>query len=465
MDRRTFLRTVAAGAAAAALHPRAASAAQAWQITSPADGQIEGYPSSTSVAPGEPLTLHVNTTSSTWDLHVYRMGWYGGAGAQLVHTRLGLPGQQQQRATPDPTSGLVDNQWPASYTATIPPTWPTGVYLARLTAAADGRQCYVPFVVRAIVPTAPTLIVHGVMTDQAYNNWGSKSLYDAGSWGTTSGALAPFAPTSKRAVKVSFNRPFRSGHGAGLFLRWEYPAVRWLEREGIAVDYVTDLDVRRDPTLLRAYRTVLLVGHDEYWNPGMRGGYDAAVAAGTNLCVLAANTGYWQVRFESSARVMVCWKNAAADPQKGEWATVQWRQPPLNRPESMLLGSMYASNDFGTYPLVVTAPSVWPFAGAGVAAGESFPGVCGYEIDRAHPASQYPRPAGLQTLTRSPTRTRSGATVYQEASFWQHPTGGWVFNAGTINWAWALDDFDADGASRAYASDKLRRVTRNLLAA
>src|SRR5689334_18953763 len=46
---------------------------------------IEGYFSRSSVRPGETITLHVSTNPvSKFAVDLYRMGYYGGAGARLV---------------------------------------------------------------------------------------------------------------------------------------------------------------------------------------------------------------------------------------------------------------------------------------------------------------------------------------------------------------------------------------------
>src|SRR5438093_6465732 len=57
-----------------------------WQLSSPADArQIEGYASLTSVNVGGQIKFFVNTADSTYNLAIYRMGWYGGSGGRLLH--------------------------------------------------------------------------------------------------------------------------------------------------------------------------------------------------------------------------------------------------------------------------------------------------------------------------------------------------------------------------------------------
>src|SRR5438105_13703631 len=63
---------------------------------------IEGYCSRTSIGAGESLSIHVGTNpASSFTLDIYRMGFYGGAGARHVQT----PGPFKGTTQPDPSIG------------------------------------------------------------------------------------------------------------------------------------------------------------------------------------------------------------------------------------------------------------------------------------------------------------------------------------------------------------------------
>src|SRR3989454_8058646 len=219
-----------------------------WELANPAlSHEIEGYAETPSVEPGETLRLHVSSTSPQFSVEVFRMGWYRGAGARRVLEFRGMPGGKRAIPTPRAEDGLVECGWPVSCRVPVGLDWVSGVYLARLTGSRDGKQAFIPFVVRetgsvrgAVPHRAPILIQCSVNTWQAYNNWGGKSLYDFNSFGG-------------RATRVSFDRPYATsaeaarGAGAGEFLSvthaphqggWEYPFVRWIEKEGYDVAYV-----------------------------------------------------------------------------------------------------------------------------------------------------------------------------------------------------------------------------------
>jgi hypothetical protein len=176
-------------------------------------------------------------------------------------------------AVSDSITGLIECAWRDPYqlaTRDQSGPWPSGVYLARLTTIESpaGLQTFIVFVVRDDARPSALLFQSSVTTFAAYNNWGGKSLYAFNSGG---------AP----ARKVSFDRPYALNpygvrlDGAGDFLRrWEYNAVRFLEREGYDVSYSTDVDTHQRPVVDAAvplgHRVFLSVGHDEYWSAAMR---------------------------------------------------------------------------------------------------------------------------------------------------------------------------------------------------
>ena len=74
---------------------------------------IEAYASKTSVAAGETLDVHVSTyPANKYSVGIYRMGYYGGAGARLMRT----VGPLQGTVEPTPRDGarsLIECHWKA----------------------------------------------------------------------------------------------------------------------------------------------------------------------------------------------------------------------------------------------------------------------------------------------------------------------------------------------------------------
>jgi hypothetical protein len=269
--------------------------------------------------------------------------------------------------------------------------------------AADGDQSYVPLVVRDDIGSHDLLFEHASTTDQAYNAWGGKSLYDFNSTG------APTVSGSTAAVKVSFDRPF-DGTGAGGSLRWELNMVRWLEANGFDVGFVSDLDVHRDPAFAARARAVIQAGHNEYWSRDMRDHLEAARAQGKGLGFFGGDTGAWAIRFEDSAlgkdRVEVGYKLApdpiaSSDPSL---TTGHWRDAPLNRPTQQFIGvgTGMAVRRSGDWVVEGTGAEPDLFEGTGFRDGDVVPNLVGYEYDGVGtPGAQPQNPPGLQILGRS----------------------------------------------------------------
>src|SRR5213078_578195 len=115
------------------------------------------------------------------------------------------------------------------------------------------------------------------------------------------------------------------------------------ESRGYNVGYFTDVDTQENPDSLLRYRAFVSEGHDEYWSKGMFDAAERARDAGVNLAFFGGNDIYWQVRYAPSSRgtldrILVCYKDASLDPVQGPTTTVEWRDPPVNRPEQTLLG-------------------------------------------------------------------------------------------------------------------------------
>lgn len=454
-----------------------------WLITNLAPpGGIEGYASATSVNRGEQIDLLVNTTNRAYQLDVYRIGWYGGAGAREVFGPVVVPGTVQAIPPIQPDTLLVECAWTNPFTLTVPNTpgdstdWASGAYLAKLTGLDDGYQSYIIFAVRDDARGADLLAQMSFSTYEAYNSWGGTSLY---------GTL--ITPTAAR--KVSFNRPFapwdglpsqRQWSGSGHFFAshdigaaaWECNLVRWLEREGYDVSYCTSLDVHARANLLLNHKAFVSMGHDEYWSYPMRINVERARDLGVNLAFLASGISFWQVRFEPSTvdgtpnRTMVCYKSLA-DPVSSTASnyltTIQWRFLPVLWPEHEMVGVGYDS--FGLdADLVVNDPNHWLFANAGVQTGQRLVGLLGTEVDSTNSFS----PAGILVACSSaymdPLVPIRKPIWYSHATSYQAASGATVFAAGSMQWNWGLDDFNVPSLRSSRQSRLVQQMTRNVLA-
>jgi len=400
------------------------------------DGEIEGYASSTSVAPGETIRLFVNvrTGDPQYTIEVFRMGWYGGAGGRRMTDAVQRTSVHQPIPPPDPVTGLIECHWTDPYSLQVQNDWVSGVYLAKLTALPSRIGSWIIFVVRAPESQhARYLVQTSVTTYQAYNDWGGKSLYD-------------FNSPGGRATKVSFNRPYgRKSGPADFLLGYEYPMVRFLEREGYDVSYSTDVDTHEDGEELLEHAAFLVVGHDEYWTAEMREAVERARDRGVNVAFFAANTCYWRIELEDGDRTIATTK----DP------STLWRS---SQPEDELVGTMYTWSPVQG-DIAIGDTSHWIFAGSGLHPGDRIPGLLGYEVDRSTPTA-YP---GTVILTRSPFVHDDGTPDESNMTIYTARSGAIVFATGTIYWAFGLDEYNVALRSFAPVSPAVQQITRNVL--
>ena len=398
-----------------------------WQITGVGEaGAIEGYADAVSASRGDTVTLHISTRARSFHVEAYRMGWYGGAGARLIWRSEDIPGYRQAPPTVTPGVNLVEAHWDPSLSVPIEGAWPPGCYLLKLVAPAEGVQQWVPLTVRDDSSHSAFLMMNAITEWQAYNEWGGYSLYfGRGRGGRT------FA---NRGRIVTFDRPYDQPGGAGDFVGLEFPLVQTLEGRGYDVSYTTSVDFHRHPELALQHRALLSPGHDEYWSKAMRDGGESARDHGVNLAFFGANAAYRQIRFEPSGlgpdRHQVCYKSASEDPMR--WVdpsqvTVNWRDPPVNRPENAMIGQQYKCNPVRD-DMVVVAPDAWVFEGTGVTMNQRLRTVIGPECDAYTPGRQVP--PNVQILAHSPVKCGG----FSDMTYYGAPSGAGVFASGSIWW-------------------------------
>jgi N,N-dimethylformamidase beta subunit-like, C-terminal/Bacterial Ig domain/Bacterial cadherin-like domain len=474
-----------------------------WEVSQADTPGIDGYTNKTSIAPGESLGFSVSTSpSANYRIRIFRLGWYNGAGARLI----GCLGSSFQaaptctttstgsaRTTPNPNAqtGLIDasnnpagGSWPVTNTLSAANTagWTTGTYVAEYTLTSGGQAGfarYSPFVVRSNAPltsASSILVVVPFNTYLAYNIWGGTSAYE-----NTTSQSGPFPPSvHDHAYKLSFNRPFHRRE----WRFWDINLLRFLEKEGYDVSYVSDTDVDANPNILQQHRAVIVSGHAEYWTQNQRNGFDAARDAGTNIFFAGANDAYWQVRFEDSScaddntvcgtvgdrRTMVIYKGpneGPDDPMPGTANdTSKFRE--LGRPECELqggvqYGSWFPNDGYRDYTTTVDgAADPWA-TGTGLGSGSTVTGLVGFEFDSFFPDCNVPGTPKILFTYQGPETT----AVHDSAAvkYTANGSGARVFSSGTEQWVWGLDAYRWDPAlfSGIPTSAAITQFTRNIL--
>jgi hypothetical protein len=437
---------------------------------------IEGYAAQLSTAPGEELAFHVSTDAAKFGVEVTRWG----AKNEVVWSRKDLPGQAH--AVPEDASSM-GCRWPETFRVPVGKDWKSGYYTVRFAIADSGgkwthrgrrtAESEACFVVRAADPGRHSKILLQVCTNtyNAYTNWGGFSVY------------AYNGLAKNQGHRASFERPLSSQ-----FPRWELPFVQWCERNGIALDYATNADLEFRPELLKNYRFVLSVGHDEYWSGPMRDNLEAFITKGGNVAFFSGNSVCWQVRSEDGGRAFTCWKqNYHSDPvfQTREFATLStaWSHHLLQRPENRLTGVgflwggyRHSHGQFIGEPAEYTVhqPEHWVFEGTQLRRGEKFGGhdsIVGYETDGCElewrdglPFATHKdgTPETFTVLGTCPVRWHPDDCEWYErwekgrtgaACMGIYTRGGTVFTAATTDWSFGLRGGDRT----------VERITRNVI--
>jgi hypothetical protein len=470
-----------------------------WQISGAGDSDIQGFATDISVNVGGTISFKINTTASNYHLDIYRMGYYGGAGARKVATvqpSVTLP-QTQPACLSDAATHLLDcGNWAVSASWTVPSTAISGVYFAHLIRPDNGDDSQIFWVVRNDASHSDILFQTSDQTWAAYNDYGGHSLYGGpGTW-----------DLNNRAFKVSYNRPYdtRNFEAASFIFNAEYPMIRWLEANGYDVSYFTGVDAVRNPSLIRNHKLYLSVGHDEYVSTQARANIQAARDTGVNLAYFSGNEVFWKTRWENSIdgtntpyRTMVCYKETyygtgttyvrdPLDPNTwtGTWADSRFSPPSDGaQPQNALTGTLFAVNGPGTdnsnLSINVTAEDgkmrFWRNTSiANLGSGQvSLPaGTLGYEWDADidngfRPAGAIPLSTSTYTLTTDLLldfgATYGAGNATHHLVLYRAASGALVFGAGTVQWSWGLDN-NGDGSSGTTADLRMQQATVNLFA-
>ena len=206
--------------------------------------------------------------------------------------------------------------------------------------------------------------------------------------------------------------------------------VRWLERNGYDVSYITGVDTDRRGAELLEHEAFLSVGHDEYWSGTQRANVEAARAAGVNLAFFSGNEVFWKTRWERHrrpARRTARWSptrrrtptprsTRCRRPGPAPGATRGSARPADGgRPENALTGTLFMVNDGATGAIEVPAADgkmrFWRNTTVATLAAGARPrrcrtGTLGYEWDED--LDNGFRPAGLDPALVDDRRQRAG---------------------------------------------------------
>ncbi len=235
---------------------------------------------------------------------------------------------------------LFDCRWTVTHRWSVPGDARSGIYVARMEFEHEGkpRLYHCTFIVRRAPRRrkAPILLLAATNTWRAYSGtpfaltpeqlhvgWGTGGIekdarglpafcfYREHAAGQGTYHVGLRMPWPSAGPYVLYGVPTRYSH---LARADRFPQI-WLEKQGYDYDVISDLDLHRDPGVLRGYKALMVVGHNEYWSEPMYRGAENYLRDGGNLVVLSGNTMFWRVSFNDDGTVMECRKADAAGRQ------------------------------------------------------------------------------------------------------------------------------------------------------
>ncbi|MGZ8782362.1 MAG: N,N-dimethylformamidase beta subunit family domain-containing protein [Gaiellaceae bacterium] len=302
--------------------------------------------------------------------------------------------------------------------------WRSGLYFARLSAPPN-RVGYAPFVLAPRrLGEHRVAVVLPTQSWQAYNFRDDDRDGDADTW---------YGSATARARLI---RPHENRGVPGHYRQYDEPFLRWIARNGYAVDFLSDRELKHTTgaRLARAYELLVFEGHHEYVT---RREFDAVTEfrdRGGNLIFLSGNNFFRKVTVDDGVMTLV-----------GRWRN-------LGRPEAALVGVQWflgcASPGSSGRPWTIrnTPASRWIFRGTGLGPRSQFSSG-GIEADAVAPSS----PPGTQIVAAIEDVFGTGKDAHM--TYYETAAGAKVFAAGAFTLAGAI------------WQPPVRRVVANLIAA
>ena len=426
-----------------------------WKISrgDEAETSLQGYVKPQFTKPGYTISFHASSEldKCQFFLRIYRLGWYRGAGARQVHrskiTSVGNhgiwskdKGWQQNEKCGDSVKGM---DWPRVYQLYIPDDWLPGSYIAKF-ETLDGRAYIHPFWVSSLNENDSKIAVLGaVITSQARNWWGGISATQVVG-GTPFTSPEFYYPVGSESL--SFERPYFNSRG-GDALRWEYPLVRWLEKNRVEAAYHTDLELETNPDLLTQYSHVITAGPMRYWTKNTERGLKKFVDGGGSIVHLGSEAGQHIVALQNNNDYrdgQIVFQSNESFPNIGE----------------RLQNTFYSATVSGsrkTSPwasLKFNSRMVEHLDGLQIK-NKVVEGIAGLSWDKSI------KTKGLEIVASNRIKHRKWTYRVVNSHIKLFPSGGSVFNAGVSSWTWGLEKFGNHG--NALVNNDLHGITLALI--
>lgn len=356
--------------------------------------------------------------------------------------------------------------WAPSFSLVIP-DWISGLYSARLISAVNGQKFDITFIIKP--PSSQhsrVAVIVNVNTWNAYNDWGGRSKYDGA-------ARTSFLRPNFYASPVNWG--FQESHSAGAE-RWIFG---WLEDNGYKPDLFTDIDFHNGAvTFEEGYRKIVVGTHPEYWTIEMRQRLKDFLDAGGSFVYLGGNGMFETVSYGPDQTNAIYLLGV----EDGDRSPATFRARGLHERELLGVASARAvgTGDWDAawvwdslgdgYKVLVTTQTpgtdiyeIFKMTGLqlhsifGTSGFNKVDKICngaasGHEIDTSYDVDASHMPFMVEPeITGIKSRVPSNLILLAEGqnenggahmTFYRHPSGGFVFSAGSITFGGSLAESD-----------------------
>lgn len=338
-------------------------------LNDPKIAEIWCYTPRYSYKVGEVIDFHMHSTRANAEIEIYR----DGVEKEFVYENRNL--RVTRSDTPE-NPHLDGCGWPVALKVEVSDKWRSGFYVVIVRVRDDDGAIFEREHFVVINPTQPAkksniAFVASTATMNAYNDWGGGNSYHSKDGSVRFKKACPdtslLRPWSRGLIKLPVGAPRAAFTGeVEPFAQPQYPQhayalhngyardygdsswalygrlfIVWAESNGYVLDYFTQHDLDRDPTLLKNYRLSIAVGHDEYMSWNMRDAIDMQIAEGGNHARFAGNN-IWQVRIEQDGTRFINYKDGVSDPVVGTdremFTSTAWDRPYSKRPVAQTFG-------------------------------------------------------------------------------------------------------------------------------
>lgn len=415
-----------------------------WVLSFP----IEGYCFPLSGKPGDVVNFYMSSSEFSYEVIYLRLRLSDGgrfstdqgiAGPGIqVSDSFSQPAQTQPYPSEMAWRGC---DWQTSFSLKIPENWQSGLYAAQC-SNSNGDTAHVVFIVNPQDAVRHNLaLLANTNTWTAYNAWGGNSKYGSPP-AALLGILRPNPGTT----------PLWDGQLNHLTCS-ELWVTRWLEDAGFGVDVYSDHDLHSGIAELREYKAIILSTHPEYWTTQMLDHLEAYLAAGGTVIYLGGNGIFERCTFTGANDNQIMFLEGV---EGGERDPAYFRNLNPRRSERPVLGVAFLFDNYFTdsAPAPFKIVSEHPFlSDAGlhppmlIGQNGRNQSASGWEMDASTPggyADSDPTvvsawkgndrglpPANIQVLARG-TNIPAQSDHVSEMTYYETPTGGFVFSAGSL---------------------------------